>query len=792
MRKLFWILTGVLTLGLLAQPAFAPAQNAQAPGRSGKISADPAASHQELPASAQSAISAAIGRDQAAYYAVATRNGFRVKNPQSGLAAEFTPQGVQICSGAQASWGLKLKGYGESNNVQPVASAKPEASGNRVEYRRGAMTEWYLKGPAGLEQGFTISKPPVAGKSGTLTLVLALSGNLIATVDEAKTGLSIANGKKTFELRYTGLAAYDAGEHKLQAWLELRGRQLLVRVSAAGAHYPVVVDPYIQYDQVAKLTASSPTTSFFLGYSVRMSADGRTVVAGTPYDTTGSGAGAAYVFVKPASAWASLTESAKLIASDATGYNGLGRSIGVSADGSTVAVAAYSGVYVFVRPSSGWAGQQTQNAKLTVVEGQQESQIYGQVSVSADGATVVAGDVYAVVGTETYRGAAHVFVRPSNGWVNMTQSAKLTASDGQTSDLLGYSVSVSADGSTVAVGAPSDFSLVSTPSPGAAYVFVRPSNGWVNMTQSARLTASDGQTLDRLGYSLRVSADGSTVVAGAPFADISSYIDHGALYVFVKQAGGWADETETAKLTSSDGEDLYVLGTSVDLSASGSIIVAEVPVNTSPYRVNDYGAAYIFVEPPSGWIVANRPQAETAKLAGSAGQYYGSYTLGGYLNNNLSLSADGLTLAAGLLESDLGWGAAYLFSNAIPFDQFQVNRLTYSGERHSTFFMNASFVLGTGNNGLDPGTEPVTLVIGSQVLAIPAGSLALNSSGNYIFTGVIGGIRISAQLRDLGASSYMFNIVGSNANLAGKTNPMTVTLSVGDNRGSAQIKAVGR
>jgi hypothetical protein len=35
-----------------------------------------------------------------------------------------------------------------------------DARTNRVEYKRGALTEWYINGPPGLEQGFTLAKPP--------------------------------------------------------------------------------------------------------------------------------------------------------------------------------------------------------------------------------------------------------------------------------------------------------------------------------------------------------------------------------------------------------------------------------------------------------------------------------------------------------------------------------------------------------------------------------------------------------------------------------------------------------
>ena len=92
----------------------------------------------------------------------------------------------------------------------------------------------------------------------------------------------------------------------------------------------------------------------------------------------------------------------------------------------------------------------------------------------------------------------------------MTQTAKLTASDGAASDEFGSSVSIS--GNTVVVGAP-DATVGGNTQQGAAYVFTEPGSGWANMTQTAKLTASDGAADDWFRHSVSIS--GNTVVVGA-------------------------------------------------------------------------------------------------------------------------------------------------------------------------------------------------------------------------------------------------------------------------------------
>ena len=59
------------------------------------------------------------------------------------------------------------------------------------------------------------------------------------------------------------------------------------------------------------------------------------------------------------------------------------------------------------------------------------------------------------------------------------------------------------------------------------------------MTQTAKLTASDGAASDCFGSSVAISGD--TVVVGAILMTLAQTSNQGSAYVFVKPAGGWAD-----------------------------------------------------------------------------------------------------------------------------------------------------------------------------------------------------------------------------------------------------------
>ncbi len=546
---------------------------------------------------------------------------------------------------------------------------KTSVNGNRVDSNYGTIDEWYVNGPGGLEQGFTISggagvSPALtnaggtpAPQSGSLTVELALGGDLTGTVNAAGDGLTLTRPDGSAALGYTGLVAYDATGKTLPAWLEVQaegGRQdLLIHVDTAGAQGQITIDPFVQQ---AKLTASDGAANDNFGNSVSVS--GNTVVVGAWNAKVGANTlqGAAYVFTAPSSGWANMTQTAKLTASGGAASDDFG--VSVSIDGNTVVVGAsgakvgsnstQGAAYVFVKPASGWANM-TQTAKLTA-SGGAASDNFG-VSVSVSGNTVVVGAWNAKVGANTLQGAAYVFTKPSSGWANMTQTAKLTASDGAASDNFGDSVSVS--GNTVVVGAPGA-KVGANNGQGAAYVFTEPGSAWANMTQTAKLTASDGAAGDYFGGAVSVS--GNTAVVGAPWAKVGANTLQGAAYVFTEPGSAWASMTQTAKLTASDGAAGDVFGDSV--SVSGNMVVVGA-LGATVGANGDQGAAYVFTEPGSAW--ANMTQ--TAKLAasdGAAGDYFGK-----------SVSVSGNTVAVGAFEAKVGanggQGAAYVAVNVPTF-----------------------------------------------------------------------------------------------------------------------------
>ncbi len=336
-------------------------------------------------------------------------------------------------------------------------------------------------------------------------------------------------------------------------------------------------------EQLGLLTASDGADGDLFGRSVAIS--GNTIVVGASAhdDDTGE----AYVFVRPRNGWENATQSAKLTASDGQFGDEFGNSVAI--DGDVIVVGApgamvngiqQGAAYVFVKPAHGWTNM-TETAKLIVPDASTNASVGESATIS--GSTIVLGapQPEGITGP----GAAYVFVEPAGGWTDMTQTATLTSSDGANGDYFGNAVTIS--GNVIAVGAEAA-TYSNEQGPGAVYVFVEPPNGWVDTIQTAKLTASNGLPEDALGYS--VSIYGDTIVAGAILANSSE----GAVYVFVEPKAGWQNTTETAEFELTT----FQLGVSVAVTGNGSTIAAGA-IGTHP--MNYVGAVYVFVRPAGGW-----------------------------------------------------------------------------------------------------------------------------------------------------------------------------------------------
>jgi hypothetical protein len=392
--------------------------------------------------------------------------------------------------------------------------------------------------------------------------------------------------------------------------------------------------------ELAKLTASDGATGDEFGYSVSMSGD--TVVVGAYTDEdNGDRCGSVYVFERDAGGSGNWEQAAKLTASDAAEDAFFGWSVSISGD--TVVVGAHGAdgkgaAYVFERDCGG-VGNWGQTAKLSASDGAAGSGFGAAVSIVGD--TVVVGAPGDDNSGSDF-GSAYVFERDAGGAGTWGEVAKLAASDGIENDYLGRAVSV--DGDVALVGAWGADHI------GRAFLYERDAGGADRWGQVAKLTASDGGTWDLFGSSVSISSD--TAVVGA-YGDDDSGDMSGTAYLFEKPGSGWTNMNETAKLTATDSADSSNFGYSVSVSGAVVVVGSHGDGDNGTFS----GSAYLFKKPAAGWD----DMTETAKFTASdcAEQDYFAW----------SVATSGAHIVAGARQDDdngEGSGSAYLFTHFTP------------------------------------------------------------------------------------------------------------------------------
>jgi hypothetical protein len=573
-----------------------------------------------LPLSAQLPVSARLGADDPAYTMRSSAGGaVQAGNHAQRLSARFTAAGVEVAT-VGMRFGLSLQGVGYGGALEAIHPVAPAAHGNAVVYAHPQLSEWYVNGPLGLEQGFTVARPQDQPAAGPLTLSVALSGDAHASLTNSGRSLDLSRPGAA-ALRYGGLFATDARGRTLHSWLALEGGHVLLRVATKGASYPLRIDPtIIQSEPEQKLTASDEAGDGLFGYSVALSADGNTALIGGPRDSTHFGA--VWVFVRSHSTW--TQQGSKLVGSEAGGEGGehcgvegeegdecsFGRSVALSADGNTALIGSsrdsrfqpaageepgrwvpnVGAAWVFTRSGAAWTQQ---GAKLTASEEAGEGRFGKSVALSSDGNTALIGGSSDLAG----HGGAWVFTRSQGGW---KQGAKLTGAEEKGEAHFGGSVALSGDGDIALIGGPGDASFK-----GAAWVFTRTSPAAQQWTeQGAKLTANGESAEGHFGYRVALSSDGSTALIGARADSYGAAETQGAAWVFTNSGAGFGEQ---AQLTG-PGDAGEEFGSSVALSSDGSVALVG-----APHASGQQGAASLFQRSGSGWTGGQRLPAIAAQ-----------------------------------------------------------------------------------------------------------------------------------------------------------------------------------
>jgi hypothetical protein len=418
---------------------------------------------------------------------------------------------------------------------------------------------------------------------------------------------------------------------------------------------------------------------------------------------------------------------------------------GINGDQSDTSLYSSGAVYVFTRSGNNWAQQAYVKASNPGM-----SDEFGHVVVlSADGNTMAvsayfeASNATGINGNQAddsipQAGAVYVFTRRGTTW---SQQAYLKASNtgraGTTDefgdgDQFGFSVAISDDGNTIAVGANAEDGAAagingnqaddSKQSAGAVYIFTRAGSTWA---QQAYVKPANPDPGDQFGYAVSLSADGNTLGVGC-FDEgggsrrINGPYDtnrngSGAVDVFTRSGATW---TQQAYIKASNAEAGDSLGVSVAISDDGNTLVAGsldedcMATGVNPPQPCDYdrasntsvGAAYVFVRAGTTWT----QQAYVKASNTGKDDWFGS---------RLALSGDGSTLAA---DAQLEDSSARGINGKQDDDSAQEAGAVYVFARTGTTWTQQAFVKGSNTEAFDEFGSAVALSRDGKTMAVGA------------------------------------------------------------------------
>lgn len=339
--------------------------------------------------------------------------------------------------------------------------------------------------------------------------------------------------------------------------------------------------------QEQKLTASVTQTNAYFGVSVAITPDGTRIAIGSHgYDAAFSDMGAVYIFSRSGTTW---TQEQLLTAGTPNASAVFGYCVAITTNGDRVIIGSYGATpggliqagsaYIFSRSGTVW----TQEALLTASDKAANDAFGSSVAISSTGDRVAISANNADISSLVDCGAVYVFSRAVTTW---TQEAKIAASDKAAFNYFGYSIDMSADSTTLVVGAYTA-TVGSIATAGVAYVYTRSGATW---TENQKLVASDKATNDYFGVSVALSSDGSKIAIGSHKKDSDNVVDCGGVYLFNKINGTWIEDVIVTTSNKALQDTSFF---KVALTTNGTKLIGNSYQN-DPSGITAAGAAYVY------------------------------------------------------------------------------------------------------------------------------------------------------------------------------------------------------
>lgn len=316
------------------------------------------------------------------------------------------------------------------------------------------------------------------------------------------------------------------------------------------------------------------------GHAVSLSSDGTRVAIGAPLaDPVPSNSGQVTVYELSGSTWVQMGS----VFSGSVNNERLGTSVSLNSDGTKLAFGAtgagFSGGNATVYS---WSGSSWTIMGLPM-GGAIGDEFGTSVSLSSDGTRVAIG-----AAASWTRGYVKVFEYSGSSWTQMGNGYNDMPGEGGT-DRMGFSVSLSSDGTRFAHGA-----IGNTANSGHVRIFEYSGSSWTQLGSDIDSESS----ADNFGYSVSLSSDGTRVAAGAIFNNNN----RGHTRVFDWSGSSW---NQIGSDIDGEAQDDYS-GYSVSLSSNGLRLAIGAPDNADGGSLAGHVRVYKMVEEISNPIPEDR------------------------------------------------------------------------------------------------------------------------------------------------------------------------------------------
>lgn len=399
---------------------------------------------------------------------------------------------------------------------------------------------------SGTPSGVTVTAPAIAASGATSTVTVAVAATTAA-------------GTSTFTLTGTGTGVTIAPV------------TLALTVQAAPAGVTEIGSGII-----------GEAAGDQSGSALALSADGSRIAIAAPLNDGAGGADSGHVRVyqKSGSTWTQL--GGDIDGESAEERSGI--SVGMSADGSRVVIGAYLNGGSVPRSGAGQvrvyelvAGAWVQVG--TDINGGTGSGLGYAVAISSDGRRIIAG----APGLNSGVGYAQVYEQTGSNWVQLGATLAVTGSSS-----FGEALDMSDDGNRVAIGSPG---ADGSTRPGTVYVYAWNGAAWAPLG-----TPIAGERLgDVAGSAVSLSSDGSRLAIGAPSNTDGGLSGGGStagqVRVYAFNGTAWAQLGGDVDGKVAANGDTF--GSTVALSGDGTRFVASAPNNGAARVYTLTGGAWV-------------------------------------------------------------------------------------------------------------------------------------------------------------------------------------------------------